>query len=115
MQGEISRLKDDIRHLGDEVRRLSTTQTNVAASINPAAPAAALVTGTIILENRYPFPATIVINGQSYRVNPFEQRRVSEPVGRFNYAVYTDNGYVAQPQSDRFLAPGRDFPITINP
>ncbi len=116
MQGDIDRLKEEMRRLSDEVHRLSaTTQTNVAASINPNPPTAILVTGTIQLENRYSFPATVVINGLSYRLNPLERRSVTEPAGRFTYSVYTDNYGLVQGVTDRYLSPGREFPITINP
>ncbi len=116
MQGDIDRLKDDLRRLNDEVRRLSVAPPpSIAASINPAAPATPLVTSNILLENRYSSPATVVINGVSYRINPFERRTVPEPVGRFTYEVYTDNYGLVQGLADRYLSPSRDFPITINP
>ena len=115
MQGDIARLNEDVRRLSDEVHHLSTTQTSIAASINPNPPATPLVTGAIQLENRYSYPATVVINGLSYRLNPFERRSVTEPAGRFSYSVYTDNYGLVQGVTDRYLSPGRDFPITINP
>lgn len=80
MQGDIDRLKEEMRRLSDEVHRLSAaTQTSVAASINPNPPATPLVTGTIDLENRYSFPATVVINGLSYRINPLDAAASSNP------------------------------------
>ena len=115
MQDDIDRLKDDLRRLSDEVRRLSAAPPNIAASINPAAPASPLVTSNILLENRYSSPATVYINGTPYRLNPFERRTVPEPVGRFSYAVYTDDYGLIQGLTDRYLSPSRDFPITINP
>lgn len=116
MQDDIDRLKDDLRRLGDEVRRLSVAPApSIAASINPAAPAGPLVTSDILLENRYVSPATVYINGQAYRLNPYERRSVPEPVGRFTYSVYTDNYGLVQGPTERFLSPTRDYPITINP
>ncbi len=116
MQDDIDHLKTDMARLNDEVHRLSTTTTNIAASINPAAPVSPqLATGNIVLENRYNAPATVVINNQNYRVQPFERVSVPATVGRFTYAVYTDDFGLVQPPSNRFLTPGRDFPITIHP
>jgi hypothetical protein len=117
MQEDITRLKADVARLNDEVKRLSNTTTNVAASINPAAPTAPGLTtmGNIILDNRYPVAATVVLNGQSYRLMPFERVSVAAPVGRFRYAVYTDDFGQVQALSDRILVAGRDFPITIHP
>ena len=115
MQGDIDRLKEEMRRLTDEMHRLSVAPPTIAASINPNPPATPLVTGTIQLENRYSYPATVFINNQSYRLNPFERRSVAEPAGRFNYSVYTDNYGLVQGVTDRYLSPGRDFPITINP
>lgn len=120
VQDDVSRLKDDMRNLQDEVRRLTagSVQPNVAASINPnqpVAPGGALVNGTITLENRYSSPATVVVNGQSYRLVPGERVDIAAPAGRFTYAVLTDNYGLVQGTTSRYLAPGRDFPITINP
>jgi hypothetical protein len=117
MQDEIDRLRADLSRLTDEMHRASV-QTNIAGSINPNAPAVPggpPAGGTIALENRYSFPATVVINGQSYRLMPGERAEISAPAGRFTYAVLTDNYGVVRAATERYLAPGRDFPITIHP
>jgi cell division protein FtsB len=112
-QEDIDRLKAEVRRLSDDVKRLSTITPNISASINPAPalPAAS----TILLENRYSVPATVFINGLPYRLMPFERLNVVHPVGAFNYAVTTDNYGLVQGLTNRYLAPNRDFPITINP
>lgn len=118
MQDEIDRLRADLSRLTDEMHRAAVVQPNVAASINPAQPVAPGIPpagGTITLENHYSSPATVVINGQSYRVMPGERADISAPAGRFSYSVLTDNYGVVQGTTNRYLAPGRDFPITINP
>jgi hypothetical protein len=114
MQNDVSQLKADVSRLNEEIRRLSTVKTNISASINPNP--APPVTGTLVLENRYSFPATFYVNGQPIRVMPSQLARVTEPVGRFSYQIYTDDRTIpVQPLSDRFLVPGRDYPITLNP
>ena len=115
MQGDIDRLKGEMRDLADEVRRLSVAKPIIAASINPNPPAP-LGAGTVVLTNNYSDPVTVFINGQSFRVNPSSQVRVAgTPVGPFTYSVVMDNGYVAKQPTERVLTAGRDFPITINP
>ena len=79
------------------------------------APASPLVTGNIVLENQYGAPASFVINGQTYRVLPFARAVVTAPVGPFTYAVATDDFGTVQGPTNRFLAPGRDFPIIVHP
>ncbi len=116
MQDDIDRMKSDVARLKDEVRRLSATSTSVAASINPAAPAVPqLATGNIVVDNLYNTPATVVINNQNFRVEPFQHLSVPATVGRFTYAVYTDGFGQVQAPTNRYLAPGHDFPITIHP
>ena len=117
-QDEIDRLRADLSRLTDELHRAAVVQPNIAASINPAqpvAPGGLLARGTITLVNDYSFPATIVINGRDYRVMPGQRAVVDSPAGRFDYAVLTDNYGMVQGATNRYLAPGRDFPITINP
>ncbi len=114
-RADIDRLRADVDRLNDEMRRLSATSTSVAASINPDAPASPTVTGNIVLENRYGSPASFIINGRTYRVMPFSQAVVTTPVGPFNYAVTTDDFGTVQGPTNRFLAPGRDFPIIVHP
>ena len=115
MQDDIDHLKDDMRRLADEVRRLSAARPAIAASINPVPPTAS-GSGVILLTNNYGYPATVYINNKPFRVEPSAQVRVTDtPVGAFTYSVVTDNGYVAQQPTNRVLAAGRDFPITINP
>ena len=114
MQNDVNQLKADVSRLNEEMRRLSTVKTNIAASINPEA--AAPVTGTILLENHYRFPATVIVNGQALRVMPSEGRRVVAPAGRFTFEVYTDDrANPVHPLADRLLAAGRPFPIIVNP
>jgi TolA-binding protein len=117
MQGDIDRLRDQMKQLQQDVAKLGAT-TRVSANINPDNPTnlTAPVTGIIRLENRYNAPATVVVNGAAYRVMPAETRLVTAPVGPFTYEVFTDNfiGPV-RPAVDRFLSPTREFPITIHP
>jgi len=89
MQNDVSQLKADVSRLNEEIRRLSTVKTNISASINPNP--APPVTGTILLENHYSFPATVIVNGQSIRVMPSEGRRVVAPAGRgWEYVLEQD-------------------------
>jgi hypothetical protein len=114
MQNDVSQLKTDVSRLNEEIRRFSTERTNIAASINPEV--AAPVTAALILTNHYSVPATFYVNGRPIRVPPSQQARVMHPVGRFSYEIYTDDRTIpVQPLSDRFLIPGRDYPITLNP
>jgi hypothetical protein len=114
MQNDVSQLKADVSRLNEEVRRLGAVKTNISASINPDA--AAPATGTILLENHYRFPATMIVNGQSLRVMPSEERHVVAPVGRFTFEVYTDDQVnPVHSLADRLLVAGRPFPIIVNP
>ena len=113
MQNDVNQLKADVNRLNEEIRRLSAVKTTIAASINPNP--ALPVTGTILLANHYSYPATFIVNGQSIRVPPSEGRRVTAPVGRFTFSVYTDNDGLVYAPVERSLTAGRDFPISVNP
>jgi hypothetical protein len=115
MQADLARLREDVARLKDQMARLGEAQSRISASINPNAPPAGLVTGTIRLENRHVAPATFVVNGKSYRLAPGEIRPVTETVGKFTYEVFTDDFGLIRPAVDRFLEPARTFPITVNP
>ena len=112
---EVDRLRVEVDRLNDDVRRLSKATTTTAASINPEAPVSPLVSANIVMENRYNAPATVVLNNQNYVVLPGQRVSVPATVGRFTYAVYTDDFGLVQPPTNRFLTPGRDFPIVIHP
>ena len=113
---DIDRLRADVNRLNEEMRRLSPAgTTNIAASINPAAPASPAGMGNIVLDNQYSSPASFIINGQRYRVMPFSRAVVTTPVGPFVYAVATDDFGTVQGPTNRVLAPGRDFPIVVHP
>src|SRR5581483_940053 len=116
LQDQIDQLKLDLRRLNDDLRRQPAVTPSISASINPAQPVAPLpAAGRIVLENHYTWPATIVVNNQSYRLQPFERAVLTAPAGPFTYAAYTDNVGLVQGEVTRVLAPGRDFPIVINP
>ncbi len=113
MQNDVSQLKTDVNRLNEEIHRLSAVKTTVAASINPdvALPS----TGTLVLTNHYSYPATFVVNGRSIRVMPAQAARVTEPAGRFNFSVYTDDDGLVYAPAERYLVIGREYPITVNP
>ena len=115
MQEDVARLRIDVDRLNDELKRLPTTATNIAASINPTAPALGPALGRIILENRYTWPATFVVNNQPYRVMPGDRIIVTAPVGLFTTSVSTDDYGIVPSVTNRFLMAGRDYPIWVHP
>src|SRR5262249_40586466 len=87
--------------------RLNTT-TRVAASPPNESPAA---TGRIEMVNTFPTEMSIVINGRSYIVPPFETR-MSEtiPAGPFTYEVLG-----VRPAVTRTLAANKVYQVWVHP
>jgi hypothetical protein len=82
-------------------------------SFTPEAPRR---TGTLRLENRSAFGATVRVNGNPFLVPAFETRLVQNvPAGTFNYEVSADGFGVIQPTLRRTLAPGETFIVFVNP
>ena len=116
MQDDIDLLRTEMARLKEDVHRLSAASTNVAASINPAAPVSPQrAISNIVVDNLYGTPATVVINNQTFRVEPFRKLNLPTAVGHFTYEVFTDDFGMVQPPTDRYLTAGHDFPITIHP
>ena len=82
-------------------------------SFTPEAPRRA---GTLRLENRSAFGATVRVNGNPYFVPAFERRLVRNvPTGAFNYEVSADGFGVIQPAVNRTLTAGETFIVYVNP
>jgi hypothetical protein len=94
----------EARLRSDEQRRFSFT---------PEAPRR---TGTLRLENRSPFGATVLVNGNPFVVPAFETRLVRNvPTGTFNFEVSADGFGVIRPTTTRTLSPGETFIVSVNP
>jgi TolA-binding protein len=92
------------RRLGNDERRFSFT---------PEAPRRA---GTLRLQNRSAFDATVTVNGNPFVVPAFETRLVRNvPVGTFNYEVSAEGFGVIQPTLRRNLTAGETFIVYVNP
>jgi hypothetical protein len=82
-------------------------------SFTPEAPRRA---GTLRLQNRSAFSATVRVNGNPFVVPAFETRLVRNvPTGTFDYEVSADGFGVIQPTLRRSLAPGETFIVYVNP
>jgi hypothetical protein len=82
-------------------------------SFTPEAPRR---TGTLRLQNRSAFSATVRVNGNPFVVPAFETRLVPNvPTGTFDYEVSADGFGVIQPTLRRTLAPGETFIVYVNP
>ena len=57
----------------------------------------------------------MVVNDQSFRLEPFGHLTIPTTIGHFTYAVYADGFGPVQAPTRRYLPAGRDFPITIHP
>ena len=105
----------DLRSLEERVaaieQRLSTDERRF--SFTPEAPRR---TGTLRLENRSAYGATVTVNGIPYRVPAFETRLVRNvPAGAFTYEVTADGFGVIRSAVTRTLSAGATFPLYINP
>jgi hypothetical protein len=82
-------------------------------SFTPEAPRR---TGTLRLQNRSAFSATVRVNGNPFVVPAFETRLVQNvPAGTFNYEVSAEGFGVIQPTLRRTLSPGETFIVFVNP
>jgi hypothetical protein len=82
-------------------------------SFTPEAPRR---TGTLRLENRSPYGATVTVNGIPYPVPAFETRLVQNvPAGALTYEVAADGFGVIRPPVTRTLNAGATLPLYINP
>ena len=70
---------------------LSAVRTNISASINPDVAASPSV-GTLVLDESLQLPGHFCTSTAIRSASqPPQQARVTEPAGRFNYEVYTDD------------------------
>ncbi|GEM_PF-6750948 len=77
-------------------------------SLLPGAPSATPLptTGTITLQNVYPAPATVRINGQPYFVDANQTREVRNvPIGPFQYSVDVEGYGTVEPLRSDTLRP----------
>jgi len=82
-------------------------------SFTPEAPRR---TGSLRLENRSAYDATVRVNGIPYVVPAFDTRLVRNvPTGSFNYEVMANGFGVIQPPVNRTLSPGETFIVYVNP
>jgi hypothetical protein len=84
-----------------------------AFSFTPEAPRRA---GTLRLQNRSAYGATVTVNGDPHFVPAFETREIRNmAAGTFTYAVAADGFGVIRPTVTRALNPGEIFTLYINP
>jgi hypothetical protein len=62
-------------------------------------------TATITLQNTYLAPATVRINGQSYRVSPGQTLPIAFPIGTIQYSVDVDGTGTLEPLRTDTLQP----------
>lgn len=118
---------DDVRAIRQELERIRELLERMAVqqgviqrqagydprSISASAPTP--TTATITLQNSYSAPATVHINGRSFRVEPNQTLRIPDsPTGTFQYFVDVEGyGRVEQPRTDTLRPVGyviRIFP-----
>jgi hypothetical protein len=78
-------------------------------------PAAAPTTGTVTVQNTHPAPATVVINGQAYPVEPYQTRSIILPAGSFQYSVEVAGFGLVEPLRSETLRPAGGYRINIFP
>jgi len=114
----VADLQDLDRRL-ETLRRLVDAQERSLSRSYSFAPAPAPVlvrTGTILLENRSPIPATFTVNGAPYYVGPYQSRSLAgQPAGAFTYQVATNEHGVIRPTATRILRAGEVYRIFIDP
>ena len=104
-------MRDLLERLAAIEARLRTDERRF--SFTPEAPRR---TGTLRLQNRSPYGATVTVNGNPYFVPAFETSLVQGvPAGAFNYTVSADGFGVIQPTVSRTLNPGETFIVYVNP
>lgn len=90
--------------------------TRISSSFTPGDTVTPAMGGTVRLRNFSDVPATVVINGQSYRVQPGEMRTLTRSLGNLDYEVFADGfGRISQGVQSRTLVADRPLEITINP
>jgi hypothetical protein len=69
-------------------------------------------TGTIRLQNRLAMPATIIIDGIPYRLEPLQTRDLpGQPAGTFTFEALVDGFGSLQPRATRTLLPNQVYTI----
>jgi hypothetical protein len=114
----ISDLLGRLREFDDRMRniegRLGSGDGRIARSITPDRPGA--MAGSIRLDNTSGLPATVIINGISYRMGPFETRTLSNrPLGAYTYDVDVEGFGTVRSGWQRTLVAGYRDVITIFP
>jgi hypothetical protein len=110
----VAELRDIVRLLGELARKHDAQLGNgqrVARAFNPDFPPM----GVIRLQNRSPYNATVILNGASYPLAPFQTRDVQQMPGPFTYEVFADGFGVIQPAVSRVLTARETFTIFVYP
>jgi hypothetical protein len=113
----ITQLRDEITLLKTEVQRLASemarANARIARSFSPAEPAQ----GTIRIQNRSAYTATVILNGNSTQVVPPGQTREvrNVPAGGFTYEVYAEGFGLIQPAKATTLNARELYTIYVNP
>ncbi len=112
---DIQDIKDLLRTLAKQQDTLRRESGYDPRSVTPGIPGGVLPTmGTVTLENVYSAPATVRINGQSYRVDPGQVLPITVPLGTFQYSVEVDGNGLTKPLSTETLRPA-GYRIRIYP
>jgi hypothetical protein len=113
LRKQMSQVQDRLSNLEQRVN-----QTTISGSFDPSRRimASPTMTGTVRLQNRSGYLATVTVNGFSYTLVPGELRFVNGvPVGELVYQVSATGCGTIQPPTFRNLAPGETLNLTINP
>jgi hypothetical protein len=103
---------EQLRSIRDLLARMARQQETItrqagydARSVTPPLPGTLPPTARILLENVYASPATVRVNGQSYRVEPNQTLPVTAPVGTLQYSVEVDGYGLTEPLRTDNLPP----------
>ncbi len=111
-EGELKDLRRRVEALEAQLRtREDTTDRTIRRAFAPAS-----TSGAIMLHNRTALPATVVLDGVSYPLSPFEMVTLpGRPVGAINYEVFVSGWGLVQPRTTRALIADRPFSVAVNP
>ena len=110
-EGELKDLRRRIEVLEGQLRTRDDSDRSIRRAFSPSN-----TSGAIMLHNRTAQAATVVLDGMSYSLSPFEMVTLAgRPVGPINYEVFVNGWGLVQPRTTRMLATDRPFSVYVNP